>query len=390
MSEVSQTEQAVIFINYRRTDAGWSADLLESELKRTFGKGRVFLDVRGIDAGDEIAAVIEEKLGRATILVVLIGKGWLQVQDKYGRRRLDQRRDWVRREIRTSLQQEGCTVIPVLIDDANLPDEREALPKDIAMLLQRRAIQLRQANSGDDIEALKRELERAGFRRIPESGEPRLKAERKGTESAVLENEIQKIFEEVIRNEPSRWGEILQRVPRKIEEIPSEGNLRTDFSHKFRSKVDEKLQGELGEKLKSSPDLCTALHDSEYDLDQLVLFIWLRLQLRDVLNVYHDLMERRMSWIEEEGGKGRSPSLNPTFRLVDSLREGLSEGLPPLLRSFENAIRWINNTAERDPDLDTDQRTRQLLEDGLPLLGLAQGWQRPRKSSEQTKSARGD
>lgn len=172
MTEVPQAEQAIIFINYRRVDAGWPADLLASTLKRTFGENRVFLDVRGIDAGDEFAAVLEENLRRAAVLVVLIGSGWLHVQDKYGRRRLDKEADWVRNEIRAGLQRQSCRVIPVLIDDAELPDEEEALPEDIAALLERNRIRIRQTNSEDDIEALCKVLEHAGFRRIAGFTEP--------------------------------------------------------------------------------------------------------------------------------------------------------------------------------------------------------------------------
>lgn len=172
MSELPQAEQAIIFINYRRTDTGWPADYLASELKRTFGEDRIFLDVREFDAGDEFAAVLEDKLNRATILLVLIGKGWLGVQGKYGRRRLDQKSDWVRKEIRTGLQRQHCRVIPVLIDDAELPDEREALPEDIAGILARQRTRVRQANSTDDIEVLIRELEKSGFRRLPDPTQP--------------------------------------------------------------------------------------------------------------------------------------------------------------------------------------------------------------------------
>lgn len=173
MTEAPHAEQSLIFINYRRTDAGWHADHLASELQRTFGKDRVFLDARTIDGGDDFEAVLEENLRLATILIVLIGKGWLYVQDKYGRRRLDKADDWVRKEIRIGLQRrERCRVIPVLIDDAELPSEKEALPEDIAGLLTLQRIQVRQTNSDDDIEALSRELAKAGFRRLPDSTGP--------------------------------------------------------------------------------------------------------------------------------------------------------------------------------------------------------------------------
>src|SRR5215469_8802037 len=137
MTEVLEVEEAIIFINYRRTDAGWPADLLSGELGRSFGTTRVFQDVRGIDAGDDFVAVLDNQLHRATILIVLIGSNWLRVSDKFGRRRLDQEQDWVRREIRMALQKPGCRVIPVLIDDAELPEEREALPEDISALVTR-------------------------------------------------------------------------------------------------------------------------------------------------------------------------------------------------------------------------------------------------------------
>lgn len=171
MTKVLEAEQATIFINYRRTDAGWPADLLAGKLRGTFGENRVFLDVREIDAGDEFPTVLEEKLRRATILVVLIGEGWLRAQDKYGRRRLDQGSDWVRNEIRAGLQRKSCRVIPVLIDDAALPDEREALPEDIAGLLTRQRVRLRQANSDADIEKLSITIEKAGFQRLPDTTE---------------------------------------------------------------------------------------------------------------------------------------------------------------------------------------------------------------------------
>ena len=171
MTESSQAEQGIIFINYRRTDAGWPADHLASELKRGFGNDRVFLDVRDINAGDNFTDELEEQVRQATVLLVLIGKQWLYAHDKYGRRRLDKENDWVRKEIRIGLERQPCKVIPVLIDDAELPDDRDALPDDIAGLLHRQRIQIRQANSVGDIEALMEEIEKAGVRGLPDSRE---------------------------------------------------------------------------------------------------------------------------------------------------------------------------------------------------------------------------
>jgi hypothetical protein len=91
--ETRPSECSIIFINYRRTDAGWPADLLADKLKNAFGQNRVFLDVRGIEAGDDFALELESQLREAAVLLVLIGKDWLFTHDKFGRRRLDDEKD---------------------------------------------------------------------------------------------------------------------------------------------------------------------------------------------------------------------------------------------------------------------------------------------------------
>jgi hypothetical protein len=187
MSEVPKLEEAIVFINYRRTDAGWPADLLKSELGRSFGEAVVFLDVRGIDAGEDFEAALESRMRRATVLIVLIGSNWLHVDDRFGRRRLDQEHDWVRREIRIALQKPGCRVIPVLIDDADLPNEKEALPEDFSALMTRQRFSLRQAHSPDDIETLSKEIEKAGFQRLTTSTEPMLVTDTARSTEAIRE-----------------------------------------------------------------------------------------------------------------------------------------------------------------------------------------------------------
>jgi hypothetical protein len=158
-------DNGIIFVSYRRTDAGWPADLVARELATTFGPHRVFLDVRELDAGDDFGAQLDDHLQRARALVVLVGANWLHAHDAYGRRRLDLADDWVRREIRAALSNERCRVIPVLLDDASLPPP-DVLPSDISALPGRQAIRVRAASSDVDIEILRRALEQQGFRRV--------------------------------------------------------------------------------------------------------------------------------------------------------------------------------------------------------------------------------
>jgi TIR domain len=157
----------VIFISYRRTDAGWPANLFANKLRTVFGSDQVFLDVRSIEAGEDFSEEIRSHLERAAVLIVLVGKSWLFVQDQFGRRRLDHQDDWVHREIRTALEHEFCKVIPVLLDDADLPNEQEALPLDIAKLLALQRIRVSHESSEDDIERLINEIEKSGFKRLP-------------------------------------------------------------------------------------------------------------------------------------------------------------------------------------------------------------------------------
>ncbi len=162
---MSKNNKSIIFINYRRVDSGWPAEHLAATIEGVFGKDSVFLDVRSINAGDDFTSEISDKLCRAKVLIVLIGSKWLFMQDKYGKRRLDNKDDWVRREIKEGLQNKSCTLIPVLLDGAKLPSDEEALDKDIAKLLKLQRIEVRQSNSEEDLEALSQIIEEKGFKR---------------------------------------------------------------------------------------------------------------------------------------------------------------------------------------------------------------------------------
>jgi hypothetical protein len=127
----------------------------------------VFLDVRSIDAGEDFSEEIRSHLERAAVLIVLIGKNWLFAHDEFGRRRLDHHDDWVRREIRTALTRGGCKVVPVLLDDAELPTKKQALPRDISKLLALQSVGISQTSSERDLEGLISEIEKSGFKRLP-------------------------------------------------------------------------------------------------------------------------------------------------------------------------------------------------------------------------------
>lgn len=96
---MSSLQTKSIFISYRRRDASTVARWLGETIEQNFGKGSVFIDTDAIEIGDEWPERIETALKKASALIVLIGAEWLRSHDEFGRRRLDNPKDWVRKEI---------------------------------------------------------------------------------------------------------------------------------------------------------------------------------------------------------------------------------------------------------------------------------------------------
>ncbi|MCY2980339.1 MAG: TIR domain-containing protein, partial [Planctomycetota bacterium] len=153
----------MIFVNYRITDTLPTADRLAAELQRTFGKDQVFFDRRTIEPGEIWPGRIEDAVKRAAVVIVLIGKHWLTVQDAYGRRRIDNHTDWVRREVEEALTIKE-RVIPVLVDDASpVPVAAlDNLPK-MVNLADYQATELRTLKWDSDFNALVNLLESKGL-----------------------------------------------------------------------------------------------------------------------------------------------------------------------------------------------------------------------------------
>ena len=132
-----------IFISYRRSDTAGHAGRLYDYLKSYFGEERVFFDVDTIKPGTNFEKKINTELDESEIVLVLIGKQWLDVMDSAGNRRLDDPHDYVRLEVETAINR-NITVIPVLVEGAEVPSAK-SLPEPLADLSRRNAIRL-----GDD------------------------------------------------------------------------------------------------------------------------------------------------------------------------------------------------------------------------------------------------
>ncbi len=141
-----------IFINYRRDDTAYAAGRLYDRLSEHFGKSNVFMDIDAIELGVNFRERIEDAVGHCDVLIVMIGKQWLNIKNERGHRRLDEPNDFVRLEIMAALQR-GIHVIPILIDGACMPSLTE-LPGDLSPLSERNGLEIRHSHFTDDANRL--------------------------------------------------------------------------------------------------------------------------------------------------------------------------------------------------------------------------------------------
>jgi len=155
-----------IFISYRREDSSGQAGRLYDHLREHFGADNVFMDVDAIDLGIDYKIALRQAVERCDVMLVVIGRDWLDCVDKdTGKRRLDDPDDWIRIETSEALKR-GIPVIPVLVREAELPAAK-SLPDGLTALVDRQATVLTdrqwQAGIADLVTRLKtipRRLER--------------------------------------------------------------------------------------------------------------------------------------------------------------------------------------------------------------------------------------
>src|SRR5439155_888970 len=83
-------------------------------------EGAVFKDDRDLRAGERWPDRLKQEVLARDVLLAVIGDKWLTAADNAGRRRLDDRQDWVRQEVSTALK-EGKRVIVLLVGTARVP-----------------------------------------------------------------------------------------------------------------------------------------------------------------------------------------------------------------------------------------------------------------------------
>jgi hypothetical protein len=140
-----------IFISYRRDDSAGYTRAIYDQLAERFTQERIFMDVDAIEPGLPFDEVINQAVSRCEILLVIIGKRWMEQQPGVGPR-INDPKDFVRLEIAAALSR-NVRVIPVLLDGAGMPTE-EALPEPLRALARRNAIEISNTRFKSDVDRL--------------------------------------------------------------------------------------------------------------------------------------------------------------------------------------------------------------------------------------------
>lgn len=142
-----------IFISYRRDDSFAEAALICAALQNRAGHDAVFMD-KSLQPGVDWPEEIQTALVKANTVLVIVGdwNKWLGVQD-FGKRRIDDPKDWVHQEAALALKQKK-KIIPVLIGPPAGAIQADVLPVSVRQLLEKQRHLLRMDTWDQDLKVL--------------------------------------------------------------------------------------------------------------------------------------------------------------------------------------------------------------------------------------------
>lgn len=142
-----------VFISYRRTDAESDAARIADRLRNEFGDDEVFFDTNTIEAGARWRERIDVALATAKLVIVVIGRNWLDARDDKGALRLGAAGDTVTHEVSQALAR-NVPIIPVRLHGAPLP-KADQLPHLLEALIEYNDCEVRSGQAFEgDVQAL--------------------------------------------------------------------------------------------------------------------------------------------------------------------------------------------------------------------------------------------
>lgn len=121
-----------IFISYRREDAADVTGRINDRLRQHYGEEAIFTDVDSIPFGVDFRTYLDQEVSQCKILLAVIGRSWLIVENDKGQQRLNDPADFVRIEIESALQR-NIPVVPLLVHGTAMPSANE-LPESLREL----------------------------------------------------------------------------------------------------------------------------------------------------------------------------------------------------------------------------------------------------------------
>lgn len=172
MSSAATGTRQRIFVSYRRGETSGHAGRIYDAMVGRFGEDNVFMDVElapGVDFVDHITDVVSS----CTVLIAVMGKAWADAPGPDGSPRLHDEADFVRLEVATAIQNPDVTVIPALVDEAQMP-KAEQLPEEMRPLARRNALELSDGRWRYDVGRLNDTLEQLleGLTGFPQQVQP--------------------------------------------------------------------------------------------------------------------------------------------------------------------------------------------------------------------------
>lgn len=183
-----------IFISYRREDEQGFAVRLYERLSEALGRENIFFDVDSIPPGFDFVEYIESQIQLSDIVLVVMGRNWLNAMDDNGQRRLDNPEDFVRVEIEAALHKKKH-VIPILVQGAKMPPSTE-LPASLRPLARRNAVFATHVGFRAETERLLEQIKAIGLRLTSEAAARTASEAEAAAKAKAAEAELQRLRRE--------------------------------------------------------------------------------------------------------------------------------------------------------------------------------------------------
>ena len=141
-----------VFISYRREGSSTFAGILYDALCKNFPASVVFKDKNKLLPGKDFREGINHAIDQAHTMLVLIDFDWLIMKDEKGKKKLFNKDDFIRYEVKMAIEKSKY-IIPVLFDGGKMPKEKE-LPAEIKKLCNFQAFEIDADNISKSIMAL--------------------------------------------------------------------------------------------------------------------------------------------------------------------------------------------------------------------------------------------